>query len=1090
MSDDEIHDDHNDGITKIILLFREKINSYEEIIKRTMLNVSYNKHFNIISSTELNQCTNEMNILLADLRILELYILNHDCDIDIDTVINDIQVINNKLSCVMKSYGTRCISDLIYVCFGQECLEMSMNEYTDKFLLINKYVHPVSYKLIQNINTSGNKKQVIQTTNKILEDIQICETSDHLGVYDVGRTLGQNTHISVFGIKVVIKNGDDVILVTAIIDDILIDYLGKYEYLSNKIHEFRDSKPPGSEYQDEKFDTYIQTLNLKDYLIYDIDTIHERFIGYINNVKLLKAKPLTRVVNDFLKDDFITKRLTLIQLLMHSEDNDFQYLSYLLYDTLSSDDKSNDDTHEQNKLFDSLPWVIKMKFKGAMKTTVQYTTNLLNFDVNNRLPLEQRICLMKTTDQVKEKAMVKLKEVKSKTDDSGSKARQYLDGLLKIPFGLYKNEPIFTTMNDINKKFRDLSTHHSIDIMHLLTPNRDNLTAIEINFILNSLMVDIGIDDASRLETMYYIVDKWKKKDIQDCFLALQTILHSKNNETEDEFINQCLINQNTTNKSGLKGKLCLLLSRMVVKMDLFQDIVIGTDIFNTETTLLYKDIVNIKNENKLVSNYIHDVKKTLDTSVYGHDDAKRQIERIIGQWINGKETGYCIGFEGPPGVGKTSLAKKGLACCLKDENNQPRPFAFIAIGGSSNGSTLEGHNYTYVGSTWGRIVDILIENKCMNPIIFIDEVDKVSRTENGREIISILTHLTDPTQNDTFQDKYFSGIEIDLSKVLFVFSYNDKDLIDRILMDRIHRVKFDHLTLEDKLVICKKHMLPEILENMGQVGNIIFSDEVLTYVIEEYTYESGVRKLKEILNEIIGEINLELLRCVDFVELPVVVTEDDVKVKYLKNHPQVRAKLIHKKDELGIMNGLWANALGKGGIIPIECKLFPSNTFLDLKLTGQQGDVMKESMNVAKTLAWQLTSENRQQELLKLFETTKVQGIHIHCPEGAVPKDGPSAGTAITIAIFSTLNNQRIKHDLAITGEMNLQGCVTAIGGLDLKIIGGIRAGVKTFLFPKENHDDFVKFQDKSKDKSILEGISFHEIETIEEAIQYSIVI
>ena len=137
----------------------------------------------------------------------------------------------------------------------------------------------------------------------------------------------------------------------------------------------------------------------------------------------------------------------------------------------------------------------------------------------------------------------------------------------------------------------------------------------------------------------------------------------------------------------------------------------------------------------------------------------------------------------GAPGIGKTSLARKGLAYCLKDADGTTRPFSFIALGGSSNGSTLSGHNYTYVGSTWGRIVDILMENKCMNPIIFIDELDKVSKTENGKEIIGILTHLIDPTQNESFQDKYFSGIDIDMSKALFIFSYNDVSVIDKILI-------------------------------------------------------------------------------------------------------------------------------------------------------------------------------------------------------------------------------------------------------------------------------------------------------------------
>ncbi|RZD39832.1 MAG: hypothetical protein CXT73_07215, partial [Methanobacteriota archaeon] len=231
-----------------------------------------------------------------------------------------------------------------------------------------------------------------------------------------------------------------------------------------------------------------------------------------------------------------------------------------------------------------------------------------------------------------------------------------------------------------------------------------------------------------------------------------------------------------------------------------------------------------------------------------------------------------------------TSMAKNGLSKCLIDDQDESRPFSFIAIGGSSNGSTLEGHNYTYVGSTWGRIVDILIEQKCMNPIIFIDELDKVSRTENGKEIISILTHLIDPTQNDNFQDKYFSGIDLDLSKILFVFSYNDVDVIDRVLLDRIHRIKFDHLTLQDKLIICKKHLLPEIYDKMGQCDNIVFSEEVLTFIIEKYTYESGVRKLKEILYEIIGEVNLTILKNEknDF-ELPINISIDDIKNKYLK---------------------------------------------------------------------------------------------------------------------------------------------------------------------------------------------------------------
>ena len=165
----------------------------------------------------------------------------------------------------------------------------------------------------------------------------------------------------------------------------------------------------------------------------------------------------------------------------------------------------------------------------------------------------------------------------------------------------------------------------------------------------------------------------------------------------------------------------------------------------------------------------------------------------------------------------------------MKDDIGEPRPFSFIALGGSCNGSTLEGHSYTYMNSTWGRIIDILMESKCMNPIIYIDELDKVSKTENGREIIGIFTHLIDQTQNDSFQDKYFSGIDIDLSKALFIFSYNDPEQIDKVLLDRIHRIKFENLTTSEKVVIVNRFILPEINKKMG-FNNVILLNMVFTH--------------------------------------------------------------------------------------------------------------------------------------------------------------------------------------------------------------------------------------------------------------------
>jgi ATP-dependent Lon protease len=182
----------------------------------------------------------------------------------------------------------------------------------------------------------------------------------------------------------------------------------------------------------------------------------------------------------------------------------------------------------------------------------------------------------------------------------------------------------------------------------------------------------------------------------------------------------------------------------------------------------------------------------------------------------------------------------------------------------------------------------------------------------------------------------------------------------------------------------------------------------------------------------------------------------------------------------------LWANALGKGGIISIETVMYPASSFLELNLTGMQGNVMKESMNVAKNLAWSLTRQEQKEILIKEFGETKCQGLHIHCPEGAVSKDGPSAGTAITTAIYSLLNKTTIYNDVAITGEINLQGRVLAIGGLDVKILGGIRAGVKTFIFPESNTKDFDKFMEKYRMNPIIKDIVFIKVSNISEVIEY----
>ena len=254
------------------------------------------------------------------------------------------------------------------------------------------------------------------------------------------------------------------------------------------------------------------------------------------------------------------------------------------------------------------------------------------------------------------------------------------------------------------------------------------------------------------------------------------------------------------------------------------------------------------------IGKYLIDVKKTLDTAVYGHTKTKEQVIQIIAQWItNPNCIGNCIGIQGVMGNGKTTLVKNGIAKAIG------RPFAFITLGGCSDSSFLEGHNYTYEGSMWGKIVDVLMECKCMNPVFYFDELDKVSETPKGEEIINSLIHLTDSSQNNQYADKYFNGVEFDLSKSLFIFSYNDITKINPILLDRLICIKTDKFELDDKIHIAKNYLLREIYEQLKiKEDTYKIEDDNIKYIIETYTNdEGGVRTLKKHLYNIFSKFNL-----------------------------------------------------------------------------------------------------------------------------------------------------------------------------------------------------------------------------------------
>lgn len=741
------------------------------------------------------------------------------------------------------------------------------------------------------------------------------------------------------GIVLFIKYQDKFIAIQGYLQDDVLSIMQDHPIIKNKLDSIKKYINYNCVSISNNFrNNFINILTTKDTLTTNPEDIAKKIRAQYEDYQILISKPLLVLVNDFLLASKNRKKDILLCLLL--SDNDNKKMAAVLFETLKQQSKTN--------LAEQLYLGLPVSLRNELDTQIskqQEEEEKLSKITENDMPYEKRISLLNVDENVKSKAMEKLKSMKNNFQGD-SKASTWLDGLLKIPFGIYRESPTLSFkskfINKINKKY-NIKTNSENEIIKILNDKKDT-----------------------------EMIQSW----------------------------------------------------------------------------------TDFKNDSK---NYLSSVRGVLDKAVYGHNDAKIQIERVIGQWINGTVKGAVLGLQGPPGTGKTSLAIKGLSKCLKDSDGTPRPFAFLPIGGSANGSTLVGHNYTYVGSTWGRIVDILMTSQCMNPIIFIDEVDKVSRTEHGREIISILTHLTDPTQNHEFEDKYFSGIKFDLSKALIVFSFNDVNLIDPILKDRITIIDTHPLTLPEKIVISKQFVIPEILNDIGFGTNeIVFTDDIITYLIETYTFEAGVRKLKEKYYEILREINLQKIYQNNEFPLPYIVQKDFIEELFQKK-PKMRVKMIHHEPACGLVNGLYATASGVGGLTVIQVIKHASDKNLDISMTGKQGEVMKESVNYAFKIAFGLLSSEKQQELINQKEKW---GLHIHTPDAATPKDGPSAGAAITLAFYSILTNKKVNNKVAMTGEIDLLQNVTAIGGLGAKLLGAKRAGATKVLIPEENLQDLERLR------------------------------
>ena len=426
--------------------------------------------------------------------------------------------------------------------------------------------------------------------------------------------------------------------------------------------------------------------------------------------------------------------------------------------------------------------------------------------------------------------------------------------------------------------------------------------------------------------------------------------------------------------------------------------------------------------------------KNILDEDHYGLEKVKdRILEYLSVRILNPTGNSPILCLVGPPGTGKTSIAKS-VAKALG------RKYVRISLGGVGDEAEIRGHRRTYVGAMPGRIAEAIKHAKVANPLLLLDEIDKSSKDYKG-DVSAALLEVLDGEQNKTFRDRYLE-IPLDLSKVLFIATANTLDTIPRPLLDRMDIIEISSYTENEKYHIAKNYLVPKEVEANGMKDKgIHFSDKAIKKIIHNYTREAGVRNLSRRIGDICRKFARESLEGKKSFK----ITEKNIG-KYLGKE-KVRHDEVEKEPQVGMVTGLAWTSVG-GDTLSIEVNIMPGKGVLTL--TGNMGDVMKESAGISKSLVRSMAKEYDIEE--GFFEKND---IHLHIPEGAVPKDGPSAGVTMTTAIISAITGKRVRADVAMTGEITLRGKVLPIGGLKEKLLAAKLAGVKTVCVPKENEVD-----------------------------------
>ncbi len=458
--------------------------------------------------------------------------------------------------------------------------------------------------------------------------------------------------------------------------------------------------------------------------------------------------------------------------------------------------------------------------------------------------------------------------------------------------------------------------------------------------------------------------------------------------------------------------------------------------------------------------------RKVLDADHYGLEKVKERIlEYLAVRSMTGEMKGPIICLVGPPGVGKTSIAKS-VARALG------REFVRVALGGVHDEAEIRGHRRTYIGSTPGRIMTSIRQCGAMDPVFLFDEIDKMASDFRGDPASAMLEAL-DPAQNATFTDHYLD-VPFDLSRVLFITTANSAESIPEPLLDRMELIEVPSYTLEEKVQIAKKHLWPRQLKENGlKRTQLKISDKAIASLIDGYTREAGVRQLERELGTVCRKAVVRMLERSEGEEEAKAIS---VKPESLESFLGVRKYVpdsVLKEPEVGVVNGLAWTQVG-GTTMPIEVAVMPGQGAVDL--TGRLGDVMKES---ARTALSYIRSKSKEIGIEPDFH--KTNDLHIHLPEGAVPKDGPSAGVALTCAMVSALTGWPARQDVAMTGEVTLRGRVLPIGGVKEKLLAAHRMGIDTILLPKDNEKDLSELPG-----DIRAAMDVHLISQVDQAVQF----